>query len=192
MKSSKKKSSTTTFSPPAVVGRRGAINVNNPKHEQVLGSAAAIVAREAVNDEDDSEHAGGVRALYPISEWDDWFCDWIEANGGPIGKLISTRILRRIVINAPIVLGFCLTCTILHVLIRYGGLASWERTLAIHDRIIFWTRSSALGQQSPQGQHCSSFISRSHRGARIRVDQYLDHFSHCRHRLGGGTHIGGK
>jgi rhomboid protease GluP len=135
------KSKPQPASTPAVVGRRGAINVNNPIHEQVLGSAAASVARsEKIREERNNSSSWREDSLYNhISEWDDRLCDWIEKNGGPVGKWISTKILRRIVINAPVVLGFCFLCAVVHVIVRYCGFSEWERTLAIQDRIIFFS-----------------------------------------------------
>jgi len=52
----------------------------------------------------------------PISDnaWDG-FLDWMEASG-PVGKSISLNFLRRLTIEAPVVIGFCFSCVAIHIL----------------------------------------------------------------------------
>lgn len=56
------------------------------------------------------------------ARWDA-FLDFLEESGGPIGKTISINFLRRLTIEAPVVVGFCFACVIIHILndtILYG------------------------------------------------------------------------
>lgn len=62
-------------------------------------------------------------ATKAAEEWvalssDAWIdcCDWVEQQGGPAGEFVSNKILRRIVVNAPILLGFVCLCTLLHMI----------------------------------------------------------------------------
>lgn len=63
--------------------------------------------------------------------WDEC-CDWIEANGGSVGRWISLNVLRRLSVNAPVLLGFCTLCTVIHIV----QVLFWEncgRVLGVHD-----------------------------------------------------------
>jgi GlpG protein len=49
------------------------------------------------------------------SRWDS-FLDFFEESGGPVGRAISVNLLRRLTIEAPVVVGFCFACVIIHIL----------------------------------------------------------------------------
>ena len=42
-------------------------------------------------------------------------CNSVE-NLGPVGKFVANRLLRRISVNAPTLLGYCFVCTVVHLL----------------------------------------------------------------------------
>ena len=86
-----------------------------------------------------------------LQEWKDkssdaWieFCRFIETKGGPSGEFVSRNFLKRIVVNAPVLLGFVLTCTILHTItvLIYPDLA---KILGVDDHFSeFWNPFSYL------------------------------------------------
>jgi len=47
---------------------------------------------------------------------DGWIalCQWIEKNGGSVGAYVSRNILQRLVVNAPVLLLYVLSCVLLH------------------------------------------------------------------------------
>jgi membrane associated rhomboid family serine protease len=71
------------------------------------------------------------------------FCDQVEAKGGPTGEFVSRNILKRIVVNAPVLLSFVLLCTILHACsVLYPGL---RPILGVDDRFTeLWNPLSYL------------------------------------------------
>jgi len=58
------------------------------------------------------------------------FCDNVAATGST-GKTVSDKFLRRLVIGAPVVLGFALLCSVVFLLQQ--AVPSLDRTLGIHD-----------------------------------------------------------
>ncbi|CAB9524512.1 Peptidase, S54 family [Seminavis robusta] len=85
-----------------------------------------------------------------IEEWkekssDAWidFCDKVESKGGPVGEFVSRNILKRIVVNAPVLLGFVLICTLVHVCsVIYPGL---RPILGVDERFTeYWNPFSYL------------------------------------------------
>lgn len=63
-------------------------------------------------------------------EWKE-FCDYV-ASTGKAGKWFSDRILRHIVVNAPVLLGFCTICVLLHI-IKMTIWDSMGQYLGVHD-----------------------------------------------------------
>lgn len=48
-------------------------------------------------------------------QWDN-FCDCVERLGGSPGEALSNYFLRRLTIEAPVVIAFCFTCVLVHIL----------------------------------------------------------------------------
>ena len=80
----------------------------------------------------------------PTAEWKErssqvWIdcCDYIETNGGDAGAFVSQQILKKIVVNAPVLLSFVLLCTLLHIIsMVFPGL---PEILGVDDRFTeFW------------------------------------------------------
>lgn len=68
----------------------------------------------------------------------DRVCDYIEANFGDFGKWISTKILRRITVEAPVVICFSLLCVIIHIL-NITIAPGLNRFLAVQDTFSFFS-----------------------------------------------------
>src|SRR3569832_1984570 len=47
-------------------------------------------------------------------KWDA-VCDWIEGNGGESGRWFSQKFLRKISIEAPVIVAFCFICVVVHM-----------------------------------------------------------------------------
>ena len=65
---------------------------------------------------------------YWTEQWDE-LCDKIEATGG-IGESISKRFLRRLTVNAPVILLFVTACSIIYC---FTATIGGERILGVHD-----------------------------------------------------------
>ena len=63
---------------------------------------------------------------------DEWkkFCDMV-AGCGSVGKYVSDNLLRRITVNAPVLLSFVLLCVLIHV--ATGWIDNMGRLLGVHD-----------------------------------------------------------
>jgi membrane associated rhomboid family serine protease len=64
-------------------------------------------------------------------QWDK-LCDYIEENGGDLGKWISMHFLRRLTVEAPVVICFSMICVIIHLL-NITLIPNLNRFLAVHD-----------------------------------------------------------
>jgi rhomboid protease GluP len=109
------------------------------RSRQVLSSGKSLTTTQRGTGDNDEKESH--RISLPSVDWDEYWiaqwdkvCDLMEAHGGFVGTSLSHNVLRRIVINAPVVLGFCTLCTMIHVLVRFA-FPNMERVLAIQDRI---------------------------------------------------------
>lgn len=64
--------------------------------------------------------------------WDD-LCDWVDSNLGPTGEFLSQNLLRRILVDAPVMLGFCFTCCCIYLVQILLGAEKIGRILGVHD-----------------------------------------------------------
>jgi len=65
-------------------------------------------------------------------------CDWVAEKGGRPGRYLSDKLLRRITVGAPVVMGFTATCCAVYLLELV--FPSLERLLGVHDSWAFYTR----------------------------------------------------
>jgi GlpG protein len=68
-------------------------------------------------------------------QWD-LFCDWVESNLGKFGSFLSNHLLRRLTVEAPVVILFVATCVLIHVL-NVNFLPGLNRFLAVRDAFQF-------------------------------------------------------
>lgn len=64
-------------------------------------------------------------------QWDRC-CDYVEENGGDVGKWISVNLLRRLTVEAPVVLCFSFVCVVIHIL-NVTIMPGLNRFLAVQD-----------------------------------------------------------
>jgi membrane associated rhomboid family serine protease len=64
-------------------------------------------------------------------QWDRC-CDYIEEHGGDVGRWISINLLRRLTVEAPVVICFSLVCVMVHIL-NVTILPGLNRFLAVQD-----------------------------------------------------------
>mmetsp|Transcript_9773 Transcript_9773/g.12900 ORF Transcript_9773/g.12900 Transcript_9773/m.12900 type:complete len:271 (-) Transcript_9773:411-1223(-) len=89
-------------------------------------------------------------------EWNE-FCEYVERQG-PNGKWVAENILQRLVVNAPVTLGFAVICLCVHVLTLGGSATSISRILAVHD---YWDGLS-IAQYTSFWTHCFAHSSFRH------------------------------
>lgn len=73
------------------------------------------------------------------------FCDWV-ATKGPVGNWISNQVLRRLTINAPVIIAFVTICVVVHAITGWMGVSA-GRILGVHDTwkfTRFWQYTSLL------------------------------------------------
>lgn len=79
-----------------------------------------------------------------LQEWRDkssqiWieFCRYVETKGGPTGEFISRNFLKRIVVNAPVLLGFVILCTIEKIITSFIY-SDFNKILGVDDKFTEW------------------------------------------------------
>ncbi|GKY96315.1 hypothetical protein MPSEU_000591200 [Mayamaea pseudoterrestris] len=63
--------------------------------------------------------------------WDE-FCDWVESLGAP-GNFVANHLLRHVLVDAPVMLGFCFTCCIIYFVQVIFGIDRIGRLLGVYD-----------------------------------------------------------
>ena len=71
------------------------------------------------------------------------FCDYVEEKGGSTGEFVADNLLRKIVVNAPVLLGFVLLCVTIHIV--SSVFPGFSKILGMDDRFTqFWNPFSYI------------------------------------------------